>query len=311
MNTPVALIIFNRPDKTQKVFDEIAKAKPGKLFVIADGPRKDHPGDNEKCIAARKLIDQVNWDCEVFKNYSDTNLGCGRRPATGISWVFENVEQTIILEDDCIPSLTFFRYCEEMLERYKDDERVMTICGMKTIYGEDKPNPFSYSFRLMGHFWGWATWRRAWQHYDFKLKLWGELRNSSWLLDILENPMAVEYYVDKFDRAYNCNGNIDYWDYQWLFTCLSQKGLSIVPNKNLINNIGFGEDATHTKSIINHQKFVNLAKEEMVFPLKHPPYVVFDKGAHIHRFKEKFAKKTLWQTLNRWAHKIVKFFRLV
>ena len=160
MNSPVALIIFNRADTTEKVFAEIAKARPEKLFLIADGPRSNRPDDIGKCKAARAVIDRVDWDCKVYKNYSDTNMGCGLRPATGISWVFEYVDEAIILEDDCVPSQSFFRYCSELLNKYRDDERMMTISGMKTDYGQ-KQRPYSYSFRLTPQTCGgWATWRR-------------------------------------------------------------------------------------------------------------------------------------------------------
>ena len=298
MHAPVALIIFNRPDTTEKVFAQIAKAKPEKLFLIADGPRADHPDDVEKCKAARAVIERVDWDCKVFKNYSEVNLGCGRRPATGISWVFENVEEAIILEDDCVPSQTFFQYCEELLKRFRDDERIMMISGMDIDYGQEKW-PYSYSFHLLPHTWGWATWRRAWQHFDIGVKLWPELRDSSWLLDIAENPGAAQYYKSRFDLAFNSGSNIDYWDYQWQFACWSQKGYSISPHKNLIVNTGFGEHATHTKDKKYHKKFANFSVEEMDFPLKHPPFLVVDRAAHLLRFKARFPEKEMrisWYT---------------
>jgi hypothetical protein len=145
LNVPVLLIIFNRLESTKKVFREIAKAKPRQLFVAADGPRPNHPEDIEKCRLTRAVIDEVDWECDVHKNYSDVNLGCGQRPATGISWVFEHEERAIILEDDCVPHLTFFRFCEELLERFHDDERVMQICGNNFQFGR-KRTRYSYFF---------------------------------------------------------------------------------------------------------------------------------------------------------------------
>jgi hypothetical protein len=135
LKTPVALIIFKRPDTTERVFETIRQAKPPKLLVVADGPRTDQPGEAEKCAATRAIIDRVDWDCEVLKNYSDSNLGCGLRPATGISWVFEQVEEAIVLEDDCVPHPTFFRFCEELLEYYRHDERIMSISGINPYFG--------------------------------------------------------------------------------------------------------------------------------------------------------------------------------
>jgi hypothetical protein len=276
VQTPVALIIFNRPHTTERVFAEIAQAKPPKLFVIADGPRPDRLGEAEKCVATRAIIDRVDWECEVFKNYSEVNLGCGRRPATGISWVFEQVEEAIILEDDCVPHPTFFRFCEELLERYRDDERVMHIAGNNFQFGRRR-TPFSYFLSWHNICWGWASWRRAWQHFDMGVKLWPPFRDTSWLLDIVGDARAAQYWQKVFDQAYASKGNVEYWDYQWTFTCWAQNGLSILPNTTLISNIGFGEGATHTKSSRDIRR--NLPTTEMSFPLRHPPYVVRNREA--------------------------------
>jgi len=273
MKTPVALLIFNRPDTTERVFAEVARARPHKFFVVADGPRPDRPQDVEKCAAARAIIERVDWECDVFKNYSDVNLGCGRRPATGISWVFEQVEEAIILEDDCVPHPTFFRFCEELLERYRDHEKVMMIAGSNDWFGHGRT---AYSYRFSRHVWnwGWATWRRAWQHYDIKIISWPEFRKTSWLRDILGHPSAVEYWQKIFDKAYAAQGKVDYWDYQWTFMCWAQNGLCIFPNTNVISNIGFGEDATHTKRATD---VTNMPTTAIEFPLQHPPIVVQDR----------------------------------
>jgi hypothetical protein len=274
MNTPVALIIFNRPDTTECVLAEIAKAKPSKLFIIADGPRPERLGEVEKCAAARAIIDRVDWDCEVLKNYSDVNLGCGYRPASGISWVFEHVEEAIILEDDCVPRPTFFSFCEELLSKYCGDERVMMISG-RNNYANMMQTLYSYHFCYRHPCWGWATWRRAWQHFDMKINLWPTLRVTSWLPNILEDPEAIEFWQSIFDMAWAGAGNVDYWDYQWTFACWAHNGLAILPKVNLIHNIGFGEHATHTRSLKDRR--ANLPTGEMIFPLRHPPSVVWDK----------------------------------
>jgi len=174
LRTPVVLIIFNRPPTTERVFAEIAKARPQKLFVVADGPRPERSGEAEKCAAARAVIDRVDWECEVLRNYAEVNLGCRQRPPTGISWVFEQVAEAIILKDDCVPHPTFFRFCEELLEKYREDERVMHISGSNFQPGYTR-GPFSYYFSRFNPIWGWASWRRAWQHYDLNMKLWAEL----------------------------------------------------------------------------------------------------------------------------------------
>lgn len=273
MRTPVVFVIFNRPDVSARVFAEIARARPRTLLVIADGPRSDHPLDVERCASARALIDRVNWDCEVLKNYSDINLGCGCRPATGLSWVFDQVEEAIVLEDDCLPHPTFFRFCEEMLEKYRDDERIMHISGDNFL--PPRRQRFSYSFSSYCLSWGWATWRRAFQHYDQGIKLWPTLRDSSWLSEILGDPGAVTHWQRIFDRIYKQAGTSDVWDFQWLFTIWTRLGLAVLPNANLVSNIGFGEDATHTKGV--KDKLADLPLREMTFPLRHPRRVARDQ----------------------------------
>jgi hypothetical protein len=272
LHTPVAFIIFNRPEVTERVFLEIARARPQKLFVIADGPRNDKPGEAEKCAATRAIIDRVDWECDVRKNYSDTNLGCGHRPPSGLRWVFDQVEEAIILEDDCLPHPTFFHFCEELLDRYRDDNRVMHIGG-NDFHSDQLQSPFSYAFSRYTLTWGWATWRRAFQFYDRDMKLWPQLRDTSWLTDILiGDPTAVAHWKAIFDRAYNEGDNATYWAFQWLFACWTQAGLAILPNTNLISNIGYGDNATHTARKTDPRS--NLPTSEMSFPLNHPPFIV-------------------------------------
>jgi len=241
--------------------------------VIADGPRADKPGEAEKCAQVKAIIDRVDWDCEVLKNYSDENLGCKMRPASGLDWVFDTVEEAIILEDDCLPHPTFFRYCQELLDYYRNDNRIMMISGNNFQFGR-KRTDYSYYFSKFPHIWGWASWRRAWKYYDIQMTLWPEVRKGKWLQDILKSDKAVTYWTKIFDVAYK--NQIDAWDYQWTFACWIQNGLSILPNINLVSNIGFRPDATHTKgeSILS-----NVSVEEMVFPLKHCPYVICDEEA--------------------------------
>ena len=279
MDTPVALIIFNRPDTTELVFAEIARAKPAKLLVIADGPRKDHPEDREKCAAARAIINRVDWECEVLKNYSGVNLGCGKRPSTGISWVFTHVDRAIILEDDCVPNPTFFRFCDELLERFHDDERVMQINGNNLQFGR-KRTSYSYFFSCFNICWGWATWRRAWDYFDIEVKLWPSLRDTSWLQDIVKNPVAIEFWRKIFDESYKREGDIDYWDFQWRFAFWVQNGLAVMPNECLISNIGFTPDATHTKC--STHELANIESTAMTFPLRHPIKIERNEAAERH-----------------------------
>lgn len=274
MRTPVAFIIFNRPDLTERVFTEIACARPEKLLVIADGPRPGWEGEAEKCAAARAIIERVDWPCDVLKNYSDGNMGCARRPATGLQWVFDQVEEAIILEDDCVPHPTFFRFCDDLLEQYRDDERVMHISGNNWLFGQ-KQTSYSYFFSHYCLSWGWASWRRAFRHYDPEIKLWPVLRNTSWLMDVLGDRRAVEHWQEMFDLTYAGIDNVNTWDFQWLFATWAHHGLSILPKINLVSNIGFGTDATHTRAAAN--RLGKLPRSEMIFPLEHPPCMVWDK----------------------------------
>jgi hypothetical protein len=271
ITTPVVLIIFKRPDLTARVLAAIAQVRPRRLLVVADGPRVGRPDDVEACAAARAVIDRVDWDCEVLRNYSDVNLGCGRRPATGISWALERFDEAIILEDDCVPHPTFFPFCEELLARYRNDERVMHIAG-STYRQQPIPTAYSYVFSQFNSAWGWATWRRAWRHFDASVKLWPRLRNTSWLKDLFEDERAVRYWYRNFETAHAREGNVSYWDHQWGFACWARNGLSVAPKVNLVSNIGCGPDGTHT--LYTDDPIGNVPAHAMTFPLVHPPSVI-------------------------------------
>jgi hypothetical protein len=268
MKSPIVLIIFNRPNHTKEVFSRIAEVKPTQLFIIADGPRNDD--DIPKCQASQDIVKEISWDCEVYRNYSDINLGCGKRPATGISWVFEHVDRAIILEDDCIPHPDFFRFCDELLEKYENDTRVMQINGNNFQLGR-KYGQYSYYFSRHSICWGWATWHRAWKLFDINVKLWAELRKQQWLYDILKDENLVKYFENIFQETYQ-EEIVSWWDHQWTFACWVHNGLSISPRNTLITNIGFGKDATHTKK--PDSIWAYLPASAIDFPLKHPPYVM-------------------------------------
>lgn len=274
MRASVALIVFNRPDVTARVAEVIARAGPSKVFVVADGPRANRPGEAQKCAAARAVIDRIDWPCEVVKKYSDVNLGCGHGPATGIDWVFQQTDRAIILEDDCLAHPSFFPYCDELLEKYCDDERIMQIAGSNFQSGH-KRGLYSYFFSRFKICWGWATWRRAWQHMDMSVKLWPEFRDTPWLHDLVGDPCALRHWAEKFEEAYRAGGRVDYWDYQWLFATWAQNGLCIMPNVNMISNIGFNVEATHTTW--TESRWAHLPLEEMPFPLQHPEVVARDE----------------------------------
>ena len=293
LTTPVAFLIFNRPDTTARVFEAIRQAKPPKLLVVADGPRPDRPDDVEKCKAARAIIEKVDWDCEVLTNYSDVNLGCKSRVSSGLNWVFEIVEEVIILEDDCLPHSTFFRFCEELLDYYRHDERIMVISGDNFQFGRKCTDYNSYYFSRYPHCWGWATWRRAWKYFNFDMKLWPIIRDGEWLKSISHNSKDRRYWTKIFQSSYD--NKVKSWAYCWTFACWIQNGLTILPNVNLVSNIGFGEGATHTSS--SKSKVANLPVEEMIFPLKHPPFLLRHVEADDFTHNNNYASN-LWLRFN-------------
>ena len=284
LTTPIVFLVFNRPNTTKKVFDIICQVKPSKLLVVADGARKDKPGELEKCTAVRNIINDINWECEVLSNYSDKNLGCRQRISSGLDWAFSIVDRAIILEDDCLPNLSFFRFCEELLEKYQDDTRIMAISGNNFQFGR-KRSEDSYYFSIYNHCWGWATWRRAWQYYDVEMKLWSKIKQEGWLKDILVNPCAVRYWQNKFQKTYE--NKINTWDFQWTFACWIQSGLTILPNVNLVSNIGFDSEGTHHKNSKN--KFANMPTQKIEFSLKHPPFVIRDREADNFTYRVMFS----------------------
>lgn len=283
LRTPVAFIIFNRPDTTERVFAEIAKARPPKLLVVADGPRANRPDEAEKCAVTRDIIKRVDWDCKVLTNFSDVNLGCKRRVSSGIDWVFEQVPEAIILEDDCLPHPSFFRFCEELLERYRHDTRIMAISGDNFQFGQ-KRGDYSYYFSRYNHVWGWASWRRAWQHYDVNMGKWPEARDGKRLAGILGDARQRRYWTDMFERVHR--GLIDTWDYQWTFACWIQNGLTVLPNVNLISNIGFGADATHTHKV---SAYADMRIEPVEFPLRHPEIILSQLEADAYTARGSFS----------------------
>ena len=296
LNTPVALIIFNRPDTTARVFKEIAKARPPKLLVVADGPRSNRLGEAERCQQTRAIIEQVDWPCEVLTNFADANMGCKMRVSSGIDWIFEMVEEAIILEDDCLPEPTFFRFCEEMLSRYRHDERVSMVSGGNLQFGRQRGSA-SYYFSRYTHIWGWASWRRAWKHYDRDLTLWPKYRDEGWLETTFSSKGEQAYWRNSFEAVHN--GSLDTWDCSWTFTCLLKGMLQVAPNVNLISNIGFGPEATHTQVVGIH---ANMATEPMIFPLIHPDAVLQDcKGDQFiadDQIAPSFAKRQ-WRRIKR------------
>jgi hypothetical protein len=268
LNTPVVFLIFNRPHTTARVFEAIRAAQPRRLLIVADGARDGREGEADLVAQTRAIVERIDWNCDVQRLYADANLGCKRRVSSGLDWAFAQCEEAIVLEDDCLPHPAFFRFCEELLVRYRDDERIMGIGGTNYQYGQPRGDD-SYYFSRFTHIWGWASWRRSWQLVDVELKLWDEIRAGNWLSYYLYDDRLAAHWGKMFDAVRN--GTLDTWDCQWAFASWIHSKLGIVPNVNLISNIGFGADATHTRS---RDGMANLPTRAMQFPLQHPQHVI-------------------------------------
>lgn len=271
LDTPVIFLIFNRPEETAKVFEQIALQRPEKLFIVADGPRSAEEATS--CLAARTVVEKIDWECEVHRRYADQNLGCALSVSQGISWALECVDTAIILEDDCLPSADFFRFCREMLQRYSAERRIGMISGVNFGAGPTDPS-LSYYFSRYHNIWGWATWRDRWVHYDHQMSDWPVLRGKGWPAHHFGGYWKGEFWKKLLDDAYT--GRLDAWGTRWLFTLWRHDLWSVVPGVNLIENIGFQPTATHTRKppawqIRSHEK--------LTWPLRHPARIELDREA--------------------------------
>ena len=306
IDIPVYLNFFNRPETFKYVFDAVKKARPSKLFLSCDGARKDNQNDMENITKCQKIAEDIDWECEVYKNYSKENLGCGMRMYTGISWAFEYVDRLIVLEDDCVPSEDFFKFCYELLEKYKDDDRIYMINAMNHLI-EYKATPNSYFFG-QGCCWGWATWKRAWQQMDFQMGF-----------------LADDYSMKCVERKYPFYRNarkegkqkseilksgkrLSSWTYQNGMGIALNSQMAIIPSVNLITNIGLTADSTHAVNNLNKlskrtRAYFNAPLIPMEFPLKHPKFVI-DDWNYYDLVQKKF-KPTVFSTVEGYARRII------
>lgn len=278
VKSAVLLIVFNRPDLTRVVFERIREVKPKTLLIVADGPREGVPGEADRCAKVREIVADVDWDCKVLQNYSDVNLGCRDRVSSGITWAFQNEPEVIVIEDDCVPSRSFFYYCDELLEKYRDDPKVKII-GADCRHSIENYS-YSYYFGRTPYIWAWASWRRAWNEYDVEMKDWPEFNRQDKMTKMGWKSFVVNFYKRIWTRIYNME--IDTWDYQWVFAIVKNEGACIHPQVNLVKNIGFGQEATHTKV---ESRLANREAVEIDFPLRHPPAVElsWDVDHHLQR----------------------------
>lgn len=278
-DTPILFLVFNRPDTTARVFQRIKELQPTKLFIAADGPREAKEG--EKCEAVRGLIiDGIDWPCQVETLFRFHNLGCGNAVSSAISWFFENVEEGIILEDDTLPDPSFFTFCKILLEKYRDNAKIKMISGNNFQYGKWRGDG-SYYFSAYSHIWGWATWRRVWNEYDFVLQSMTKETLEIYMQNYFKERAVVQFWKTILQKLKD--GLINTWDCQLLFSIWKHHGFSILPNMNLVSNIGFGESSTHTK---NEKDITSNIPVSPIIQIDHPRKIEIDKTADLYYFRK-------------------------
>ena len=253
LETPVLFIVFNRPDTTKIVFEAIREARPTKLFIASDGPRYPLKHEYALGLETRAIAEQVDWPCEVKTLFRDQNLGCGKGVSSAINWFFENVEEGIILEDDCLPSQDFFTFCSQLLALYRTDQTVMTICGTTLLEKKYREAPGHYLGNSNG-VWGWATWRRAWQLYDYEMKRLAEQGVQEKMKAFFNNDLVFDHVLDTFNLI--VKAKMDTWDIQWYFTILSNNAYAACPFQNMISNIGYQGAHDTEKSRLHDRKYL-------------------------------------------------------
>ena len=303
-DVPILLCVFNRPMLTAQVIAAIAHRKPKRLLIAGDGPRPDRPEDPVLVHQTRTLIDRIDWDCDIQTRFCETNLGCRQHVASAITWGFEQSERLIILEDDCVPNQSFFEFTRELLERYSSQPEVMLVSGNSyptSGYGE-----YSYRFSKYPLIWGWASWRRAWNLYDLQMKSWRIPEVQIQVLDqFTDCSLERQFWKNIFNHQ--CNGQINTWDYSWTFTCWANNGLSILPRHNLVTNIGFGDDATHTFDPTSPMANRTTHRLEIT---NHPPTITRDKEADQEICKIVFEPETIpMKPRKSWVDRIINVSR--
>lgn len=283
---PVLITVFNRPHEAQQALARLKQVRPSKIFIAADGPREGQVEDIQLCQEVRSLIaEKIDWPAQVVTDFATRNLGLRRRMASAISWALEHEDRIIVLEDDCLPDPSFFRFCSELLEYYTDATRVGAITG-----DNFQPAGFdcsaSYYFSRYPHCWGWATWRRAWKLYDDEMSDWPAIRESGWLEDLFSHPLESLYWRQIFDRTYN--GEVQSWAYRWTYSCWRHGMLTATPSCNLVTNIGIGAAASNTRDA--EQGKHGLAAHELRFPLLHPTNVVRSVSSDAHVQQRAFGR---------------------
>jgi len=292
------MLVFNRPDLTARVLAEVAQRQPRTLLVCCDGARADRPGEVAQVKATRALFEKITWPCDVRTRFNDQNHGCKLGVADGLNRVFEQVEQAIILEDDCLPNASFFDYCENLLERYALDQRVIAVSGNN--WQDQRRTPYSYYFSKYMHCWGWATWRRAWKKLDLSLARWPEFRDAGGCASVADSPAEADYWRSIFDKQHR--GEIDSWAFAYQFSCWAEHGLTALPEVNLVSNIGFGDAGTHTTNA--DHSHANRPTEP-IGEIVHPPGVFRHRDADRFSFARCYYRDKLTRKIRRAARRVL------
>ena len=297
--TPVLFMTFERPGTTKKVFESIRQAQPKRLYIAQNFPSSDNTEEIKKWKDVRAIIENIDWNCDVRKLYRERYLDVKTSVSSAIDWFFENVEEGIILEDDCLPSQSFFWFCQELLEYYRDDTRIMTISGTNFQFGKMRGEG-SYYFSKYVHAWGWAGWRRSWRHYDVDIKSFEKFKTENRINNIFRIKQQQKYWTKVFQLVHE--GKIDTWDYQWAYSCFINNGLCIMPNVNLVSNIGFGIDSTHTQ---DENSIFSKIKGEEITEIVHPEFVLANQEADLFTSKVWFGNINIFNKIKNKVLRII------
>ena len=282
-NTPILVILFNRSNNAQQLFNSIKKLKPNKIYINIDGPRINNQNDLIEVQKCKEIFSQIDWDCIIEKQFHNENLGCKNSVISAINWIFENEEKAIILEDDCIPSLSFFHFCNEMLIKYKEDKRVMQISGSNFI---NTGNSDYCYFSVINDIWGWATWKRAWLLYDLNIRDFEELIKNDILFNYTKNHKIANWLKIYIEDALMPGSTT--WSTQWTYAMIKNNGLTLVPPKNLVENIGFVGPSTHGQS--KSWKHYSLFKASNLNNYKSPDLIY--PNLYLDKLRYKLIRKT-------------------
>lgn len=308
LRTPILFIIFNRIETTREVFDSIKQQRPLKLFIAADGPRPGKPGEKEKCENIRKrVLANIDWDCEVKTLFREENVGCGRGPSEAITWFFEHVEEGIILEDDCLPNDSFFKFCAENLERYRNHPEISIVSGNNFQKLQPMEIDADYYFSVFPSTWGWATWKRTWDGFEYYIPELTGKEKTKLIEYLFDEPEYQLWWKNKAEWMHQKMPD-DMWDFQFYFHCMKRRQLAVIPKANLVSNIGHGAMATHTTG--ENSYFANIPAYGLQFPLIHPVIIERNYDADVFVQKMLFGEVEIvssWKKLKRLVKRVIKY----